>query len=72
MATNTSELDRMHRRALIQSHKDVNLRAASEGIAIEVIAGAQFGLGAVMLHELGYSREQIIEILDGALRAIKD
>jgi hypothetical protein len=47
-------------RAMKDLHHD---HARKWGIPIDVLAGATLGLGVTMLHESGYSEEQIVEIV---------
>jgi len=44
--------------------KDLHLKIARKwGFPADVIAGATFGLGVTMLHECGYTEEQIVSIV---------
>ena len=44
--------------------KDLHLEIAKKwGFPADVIAGATFGLGVTMMHECGYTEDQIVEIV---------
>lgn len=44
--------------------KDLHFDLARKwGIPVGVIAGSTFGLGVTMMHESGYTEEQIVEIV---------
>lgn len=44
--------------------KDLHLDHARKwGIPAGVLAGATFGLGVTMMHESGYTEEQIVEVV---------
>lgn len=47
-------------RATKDLHKDI---ARKWGFPADVFAGSTFGLGVTMMHESGYSEEQIVEIV---------
>lgn len=56
--------------------KDLHLELARKwGFPADVMAGSTFGLGVTMMHESGYTEEQIVEIvrqLVGELTASPD
>lgn len=69
------EIGRTVTQAMKDHHREIAKQIASkwpvppEAIS-DVLAGATFGLGVVMLFESGYTQDQIIEIANGLLKAL--